>query len=337
MKLRPEQLQGHLKKGLAPVYLLSGDEPLLLQEAADQVIQAARNAGFEERAIFTVESGFHWSTLQEEGAALSLFAEKKMIDLRLPTGKPGKEGGAALVEWCQRPPEEKVLLIRSGKLDGAVQRAKWFKAIEQAGVVVQIWPLELRQIPNWIMQRMRGAGLDATPGAAALIAERVEGNLLAAVQEVEKLSLLSEPGQPIDEAMALHLVADSARFDPFQLADAMLAGERARALRILHGLREEGTAIQVVLWAIVRDLRELAAVGSESNLARHKPLEYIPAPLWKRRMPLLGAILRRLRPRQIQQLVKRAGEIDRAGKGMAESDPWIGLETLVVQATAGGR
>lgn len=335
MKLRPEQLSAHLKKGLAQVYLISGDEPLLLQEAAETVLQAARGAGFTERSMLTVATGFHWAELQQESAALSLFAEQKVVDLRIPGAKPGKEGGAALVEWCQSPPQEKILLIRAGKLDGAAQRAKWFKSIEQAGVVVQIWPLDLRQIPGWIMQRMRAAGIDATQGAASLIAERIEGNLLAAVQEIEKLSLLVDPGQPVDEVMVMSLVADSARFDPFQLADAMLAGDRARALRILHGLKEEGTAIQVVLWSVIRDLREMAAAGSEAALSRHKPLEYIPAPLWKRRLPLLAATLRRLSPKQLQQLVRQAGEIDRAGKGMGAGDPWQGLELLIVRMTAG--
>ncbi len=335
MKLRPEQLPTQLKKGLAPLYLISGEEPLLLQEAAEAILQVARSQGFSERSIHTVDNSFHWSELQQESAALSLFAEQKVVDLRLPSGKPGKEGGAVLAEWAASPPEEKILLIRSGKLDGAAQRAKWFKVVEQIGVVVQIWPLELRQIPNWIMQRMRAAGMEATSGAAALIAERVEGNLLAAVQEIEKLSLQVEAGQQVDEQMALQLVADSARFDPFQLADAMLAGERPRALRILHGLREEGSAIQVVLWAIQRDLRELAAIGSEAGLHRHKPLEYVPAPLWKRRLPLFGAALRRLQGRALQQLVRKAGAVDRAGKGMGEGDPWLLLEELVLRATAG--
>ena len=146
------------------------------------------------------------------------------------------------------------------------------------------------------------------------------------------LSQLVEPGRQVDEALVMQLAADRARFDPFQLTDAMLAGEGGRALRILHGLREEGTAIQMVLWAVVRDLRELAAIGSEAQLARHKPLEYIPAPLWKRRVPLFAALLRRLRPQQIEQLVRRAAEIDRVGKGMAEGDPLAGLESLVVLA-----
>ncbi len=334
MKLRPEQLVSQLQKKLAPVYLISGEEPLLLQESAQRVVERAREQGFAERSLITVEANFNWSVLQQESAALSLFAEQKLVDLRLPSGKPGKEGAAVLSEWCASPPPDKILLIRAGKLEGSAQRAKWFKAIEQVGVVVQIWPLELGRIPDWVLQRMSSAGLQATRGAATLIAQRVEGNLLAAVQEIEKLSLLTEPGQRVDEALVLQLVADSARFDPFQLADAMLLGERARALRILQGLREEGMAIQVILWAIVRDLKELAAVGSEPNLSRYKPLEYVPAALWKRRMPMMAALLRRLQPQQIRQLLHYAGEIDRAGKGMADSDPWIGLERLLLKATA---
>ncbi len=333
MRVKPEQLTGHLERGLAPLYLLSGDEPLLLQEAADQILQNMRAAGFDERMVLTVEGGFDWSSLQQEQAALSLFAEKRVVDLRIPDGKPGKQGGALLADWSAQPPEEKLLLIRLPKLDAAAQRAKWFKTVDQAGVVVQFWPLDVRQIPGWIMQRMRKAGLNATAGAAALIAERVEGNLLAAVQEIEKLTLLYPQDQLIDEALVLQLVSDSARFDPFQLADAILVGDRGRALRIVRGLKEEGTAIQVVLWAVQRDLRELAAIGDSRRLSGHKPLEYVAPALWKRRLPLFSAMLKRVSSGQLEKLVRSLGGIDRSGKGMADGDPWIGLESLILMAT----
>ncbi len=331
MKLKPEAVADHLKREIAPVYLLSGDEPLLLNELADQVRGALKQHGFVERTVLTAEVGFRWSGLSAEGAALSLFAEKRIVDLRLPTGKPGREGGQALAEWCENPPEEKVLLILSAKLDGAAQRSKWFKTIERVGVTVQVWPIEPRQLPSWIMGQLRNSGVEATPEAASLIAERVEGNLLAARQEIEKLALLVESGTAVDGQLAATLVADSARFDVFKFTDALLGGERKRALRILHGLREEGTAIQVVLWALVRDLRELAAMAMGGNPATHQPLEYNP--MWRRRAPLFMAMLNRLGKRRIVALVRQLGLIEQAGKGMHEGDPWVGLEDLVVRAT----
>ncbi len=331
MRLKSEALANQLRGEIAPVYLFSGDEPLLLDELADQARSAFRKKGFDERTVLTVGSGFRWDELNAEGSALSLFAEKKVVDLRLPTGKPGRDGGKALTEWCETPPNDKVLLIISGKLDGSAQKSKWYKSIEQCGITVQVWPVEIRQMPGWIMQRMRSAGLEATAAATELIAERVEGNLLAALQEIEKLTLLVEPGTSVDEQMVVSLVANSARFNVFKFSDALLAGERARALCILHGLREEGAAIQVVLWSVIRDLRELAAMAVEQNPSAHQPLEYNP--MWRKRQPMFTATLNRLGEKRVIALVRQLGLIERAGKGMHDGDPWSGLEDFVVRAT----
>jgi len=185
MKVKPESLVNHLEGKTAPVYLLSGDEPLLLQEAADQVRSALKRDGFEERTVLTANRDFSWSTLTTEGNELSLFAERKVVDLRLPTGRPGKDGGKALVEWCENPPEDKVLLIVSGKLDKASQKTKWYKTVESVGVTVQIWPVEVHQMEQWVADRITSMGIQATQDVAAIVAERAEGNLLAAVQELE--------------------------------------------------------------------------------------------------------------------------------------------------------
>ncbi len=338
MKLRPEQLSGQLQRELAPIYLLSGDEPLLLQEAAEQVIVAATRAGFSERTIWSVDSGFDWEELTAAGNALSLFAEQKIIDLRIPNGRPGKGGEGALLAWSRQPPPDQILLIRTPKLESRISRTQWYRAIEQSGVAVAIWPLDRSRIPAWVEQRMRQQQLRPTAEAVAMVADRIEGNLLAAVQEIEKIALLVSPGTTVDGEMVARLVADSARFDPFQLADTILAGEQERSLRILQELRQEGSAIQLVLWPLVRDLRELVAVALPQRLAAHKPVDRSISPMiWKRRLPLFRAALGRLRPNRLPDLLQQAGEIDRIGKGMAVGDPWLALELLVLAVAGEGR
>ncbi len=331
MKVKPESLVNHLEGKTAPVYLLSGDEPLLLQEAADQVRSALKRDGFEERTVLTANRDFSWSTLTTEGNELSLFAERKVVDLRLPTGRPGKDGGKALVEWCENPPEDKVLLIVSGKLDKASQKTKWYKTVESVGVTVQIWPVEVHQMEQWVADRITSMGIQATQDVAAIVAERAEGNLLAAVQELEKLMLFIEPGTTVDGEIANNTVSESSSFNAFKLADAVLEGDRPRALRILHGLKGEGVAIQVVHWSVARDFRDLAAMGLEHSPSAYKPLEYNP--MWWKKQPLLMAALNRIGAQKITALVRQLGLIDRAGKGMMDGDPWSGLEDFVVRAT----
>ena len=195
MKLRPEQLSGHLQQGLKPIYLLSGDEPLQMMEAGDAIRQQARQQGANEREVLHADaSGFDWNTLLNAANTLSLFAEQRLIELHLPNGKPGNEGSKVLCEYAARPPEDTVLMIRSGKLDKTTLNSKWGKAVDAAGVVMQFWPIKPEELPTWVRRRMQAAGLQTTPEAAALLAERVEGNMLAATQEIEKLLLLYGPG-----------------------------------------------------------------------------------------------------------------------------------------------
>ncbi|MBT3348396.1 MAG: DNA polymerase III subunit delta [Thiotrichales bacterium] len=335
MKLRLEELSANLQQRLAPIYILSGDEPLLLQEAADQIRAALRKGGYDERTVLTAGAGFRWSELNEEGVELSLFAERKIVDLRLPTGKPGRDGGKILTEWCENPPPDKVLLIISAKLDGSSQKSKWYKSIERAGVAIPIWQIDPQHLPRWIVQRMRVMGMQISSQAALLLADRVEGNLLAAVQEMEKLKLLNTPDENggeivVDEKMVLKMVADSARFDVFKLSDAVMVGDKQRALRVLQGLKEEGVAVQIVLWALLRDLRELAAMSLESNPRAYKPLEF--SPMWTKRVGIFSSALNRLGVDRIAGLVRRLGLIDRAGKGVIEGDPWRGVEDFIVRA-----
>ena len=241
MKLAPAQLGKHLQGALAPVYVVCGDEALLCQEATDAIRSASRAQGFTEREVFHAEANFDWGMLYEAGASLSLFAEKRVIELRIPNGKPGDKGAAAILEYLGRPPEDTLLLITLPKLDGSAQKTKWAKALIDGPhcQYVQIWPVDANGLPQWIRQRLAQAGMNASAEAIDLIAARVEGNLLAAAQEIEKLKLLAD-GQQIDAGTVQAAVADSARYDVFGLIDAILNGEAAHALRMLDGLRGEG-------------------------------------------------------------------------------------------------
>lgn len=327
MRLRPEQLQAHLTKSLAPVYLISGDEPLQLQEAADAIRTAARTQGFSERQVLHVESSFDWGVLAAEANALSLFAERKIIDLRLPSAKPGDKGSKALVEYTARPPEDNLLLITAGKLEREQQNSKWFKAIDGCGVVVQVWPLEHKALPGWIQSRLATRGLSATPEAVALLAERVEGNMLAAAQEVEKLAMLYGEGQ-LDVEAVRGAVADSSRYDVFELSDAALAGDATRCARILEGLHGEGDEPVLILWALVREIRTLALISAAQ--ANGTPLDALFSEhrIWDKRKPLFRAALGRHPARRWQQLLRRAARADRVCKGMEQGSAWDELLQL---------
>ncbi|HJE28164.1 MAG TPA: DNA polymerase III subunit delta, partial [Pseudomonas nitrititolerans] len=264
MKLSPAQLGKHLQGSLAPVYVVSGDEHLLCQEACDAIRAACRRQAFSERQVLSVESGFDWGQLLEAGANLSLFAERRLLELRIPSGKPGDKGAAALLHYLARPAEDTVLLISLPKLDGSTQKTKWAKALIDGKDVqfLQVWPVDAAQLPQWIRQRLSQAGLAADQEAVELIAARVEGNLLAADQEIEKLKLLAEDGR-VTAVTVQAAVADSARYDVFGLIDATLQGHPEHSLRMLEGLRGEGIEAPVILWALARELRLLANIAQQ--------------------------------------------------------------------------
>jgi len=329
MRLRAEQLSRHLQDTLAPAYLISGDEPLLLGEAADAIRQAARAAGHDNREVMDAGSGFDWNTLLAEAASFSLFADKKIIDVRIPGGKPGREGGQALAEYCANPPPDTLLLLTLPKLDRQQQNSKWFKAIEKLGVVLQVWPIEQGKLPAWIEQRMRAVGLQPTPDAIALLAERVEGNLLAAHQEIDKLRLLHEGGR-IDAAALAEAVADSARYDVFDLVDSALRAELPRSLHILEGLRGEGIAAPIVLWALHREISQLASIALDSARGLSADQAMTRARIWDKRKPLARQALARLRPTRWLGLLDDCQAVDSAIKGGDPRDPWLLLEEMLV-------
>ena len=339
MKLNAAQLARQLSAELAPVYVISGDEPLLTGELADQVRQACRMAGCEEREVYHAERGFDWSQLYDASHSLSLFSQKRLIELRIPGGKPGDEGAKALLAWLEDLPQDITLMVTLPKLDGSTQRSKWAKAlIEHAQTrFIQVWPIEAAQLPAWMRERLAAAGIQAEPEALELLSTRVEGNLLAAAQEIEKLKLFC-PGQVLDTATVAQVVGDSARYDVFGLADAMLQGQPQHALRILNGLRGEGVEAPVILWSLTRELRSLANMAED--LARGLPIDRVFAsqrpPVWDKRKPLLAQALKRHPQQAWPQWLRLAQQVDEQIKGQHLGSPWDGLTRIVFEA-AGAR
>lgn len=328
-KVRADQLTGALKRQLASVYLVSGDEPLLVQEACDAIRKAARAKGFSERERYHVENNFDWGRLLTEANSLSLFAERKILELRIDNGKPGTEGGKALATYLENPSEDNLLLIVMPKIDGAGQRSKWFKVLEQAGVFVQVWPISGAQLPRWIEQRLSKAGLQADPQAIDMLCSRVEGNLLAADQEIEKLKLLAPDGRVSAEVIA-SAVADSARYDVFDLTDKALQGNARAAVKTLQGLRGEGTDATVILWALAREVRSLANLAQAQQQGQSFDSACKQAGVWDKRKPVMQGCLRRLQLGQLQMLLRKANGIDKAIKGLRNASPWDELLDLTL-------
>jgi DNA polymerase-3 subunit delta len=324
MRANTDQLDRLLEGAFAPAWLVVGEEPLLFNEAADRIRARARSLGYTDREIFDVDRRFDWSDLATAGQSLSLFASRRILELRMATSGPGTEGGALLRALVSDPPPDTVLLmLLPQRPDGALWSSGWAAAFEQHGHVVQAWPVEIDRLPQWISARARRHGLDLDRDAAALLAARVEGNLLAAHQEIEKLALTHGAGRLDDEAVA-EAVADSARFDIFKLGEAALAGDAARSLRILDGLRAEGTEPTLLLWLLCRELRAVVAERRNPGGGFHGR-----GPQGQRRAAAITAAARRLGGPRLRSLAHLAGRADRAIKGRGEGRPWDELEALV--------
>ena len=327
MKVRPDQLKQHLSKGLQPIYFISGDEPLQVMESADVIRATAREQGYSEREVMDVDSGFDWNLLLDAGNSMSLFAEQRILELRMPTGKPGKQGGQVLLEYAERPADDAVLIITAGKLEGSAKNTKWFKTLDQAGVVVQCWPVAAHELPRWVEQRMAGKGMRASAEAVALIVERVEGNLLAAAQEVDKLYLLyGEANLGLEEVTSA--VADSARYSIYDLVDSALLGDMARTARIVGGLKNEGVEPVLALWALSRELRLLTGIA-EANMSQDAAMA--KARVWDSRKALLRKALSRHSLGRWHNFLKRCARIDKVIKGVESGRPWDELLALSTQ------
>jgi DNA polymerase-3 subunit delta len=321
LRLSAEQLPAALTRGLAASYLVSGDEPLLVGEAGDAIRAAARAAGYADRRVFFIDRGFSWDELYHASRALSLFAERRLFELRMPNGKPDK-GAAQLTELVSDPPPDVICLVVTGKLDKKASDAPWVRAVEKQGVWVPVWPVDAKALPAWLRARAKILQVNLDPEAAQLIAGRVEGNLLAAKQELEKLSLLADGGT-ISADLVLRIVGDSARYDVFQLAQAAAAGDAARAFHVLLGLKSEGVEPTLILWALLRELRGLWQAFERDRLhSSHRGsgwnLAAAPSP----------RALSRLQKMPLSKLLLQAGLADRIIKGLSAGDAWDAITGL---------
>ncbi len=327
MNVRPDQLPSMITKTVYPVYMVSGDEPLQQMESLDLIRSFLRDEDYSEREVLDVDAQFDWQRLMDEAANMSLFATRRIVELRLPSAKPGRQGSQVLKDYLSRPPEDTVLIVNAGKVDGSAKKSAWFKAIEQNGLVVQCWPVPVDKLAGWLQQRFKKRDMDADNEVLAYISQHVEGNLLAADQEIEKLYLLLGPGK-ITYADVAEAVTSQSRYSVFELVDVLLSGNTKRVIKIVAGLKAEGVVPVVVNWALAKDIRLLAKVAQDPssvdfNLKR--------SGVWQSRIALFKSCLSRHAQRSFPVMLKRCAYIDAASKGMIDANVWDEIETLCVR------
>jgi DNA polymerase-3 subunit delta len=327
-QLRADALEGHLARTLAPLYVIHGDEPLLALEAADAVRGRARAAGHSERVVLQAERHFDWSELAHATASLSLFGDRRLVELRIASGKPGTDGAQALVAFCARLPDDAVTIVSLPRLDRAAQSSAWFTALAAAGVIVNVFAVDRAELPRWIAARLARQQQRAAPDALAFIAECVEGNLLAAHQEIQKLGLLHPPGELAFEQVR-EAVLDVARYEVAQLSEAMLTGDRARLARVLDGLAGEGEAPPRVLWVMSEDVRTLVRLQQGLAAGRQASEVLREARVFNEgRQRLLARAAKRCAPEAVRKALWQCAQIDRLAKGLGKGDVWDELLQL---------
>jgi len=328
LNLTLAQLRTQVNDGLLPVYLVAGDEPLLINEALDLLRIAARKDGYEDREVYVAGGKFDWDQLRSGLDTISLFASRRIVEVRLPTGKPGRTGGAMLAELAENPAPDTLLVIIAEEFDNSIAKTKWVKTVSAAGALVQIKPVTIAQLPVWLERTIKQAGLKFDDDAIEVLTHHVEGNLLAARQEIDKLALIAPDGH-VDADMVRQSVADGARFDVFQLSDAVVGADQQRAIRILNGLKSEGIAAPLVLWALVREVMTLSAVWSGMQGGKPAGRAMQDAGVWRNRQDGVGRCLRRHNEESMQYLLQAAAMADRVVKGGKQGSPWGALLELV--------
>lgn len=335
MKLSVEDLPRHLSKGLQPLYVIHGAALLVAIEAADAIRAAARNEGCSEREVLIADTGFKWAELRNSAQGMSLFSSRKLLDLRIPTGKPGIEGAQALQDHCQQLNTDTITLVSLPRLDGTTMKTKWFSALAEHAVVIAADEIALADLPAWIAVRLQRQNQSADRDTLAFLAQRVEGNLLAAFQEIQKLALLFPEGQLSFEQVK-DAVMDVARYDVFKLSEAMLAGDAARFVHILEGLRAEGTATVLILWALVEDIRTMAKVSRATQQSGNLAGALRDARVWGVRQKLVERAVRRFSPAFAERALRQAAQIDKLAKGLRNGDIWDELMQLGVRCARAG-
>ncbi|HEC12249.1 MAG TPA: DNA polymerase III subunit delta [Acidiferrobacteraceae bacterium] len=325
MIVNPQQIGVHVKGVLAPVYLVFGDETLLVEESVDAIHHCARSQGFDERRVYTVDPRFDWGQLTQDCHTGSLFSQRRVVELRIANGRPGDVGGGVLTQWAEQPPEDILLLVVCGRLDKSARQSRWFKALDGVGVNVPCWPVAEDKIPDWIGRRLKSRGLIAQPGVIEELAYYLSGNLLGIAQEIDKLDLLC-PDRSIDLATTRSSIADNARFDVYALVDACLLGQASKALRVIHNLRAEGTEPVLALWALRREVHALQAIACEIAAGRSRAQVFKAHRVWSQRAPKVGAALSRFSASAWLGMIQWVARLDRVLKGRRDGDIWLELE-----------
>jgi DNA polymerase-3 subunit delta len=332
--LRPEQLEGHLARELRALYVVHGDEPLLSLEVCDAIRAKARARGFSERTVLSAERSFDWNELAATAASRSLFGERKLIELRIPSGKPGTEGARAIEAFCADLPPDALAIVTLPRLDRAGQSSPWFRALEAKGTVVNVFPVERPRLPEWIAARLARQKQGAGPQTLRFLADSVEGNLLAAHQEIQKLALLLPQGE-LDFDAVREAVMNVARYDAGKLAEAMLSGDRARLARMLEGLRGEGEAPPRVLWLLAEEIRAICRVQDGLAAGRSLPDVCRDARVWgDARQALVGKAARKFSRSALLSAIEHAAAVDRTIKGIVKGDAWDELMQLGLRFAA---
>lgn len=330
MKLNLTQLSQQLSKTLSPIYVISGDEPLLVQETIEQIRTAAAQAGFSERIRLPIETGSDWEKIiYTHAQTLSLFSEKRLLELDLTQVKLNAASSKALQNYAQQPAENTILLIRTQKLDSKSEQSSWYKALNTIGTMVPIWPIAIEQLPNWIMQRAKKYNLTLRGSAAQRLAYAMEGNLLAAAQEIEKLSLLGIT-ETIDHDIIEKMVMDLGQFDIFMLVDSVIAGNHSRTLRILDHLAAEDTEPTLILWALTRELRTLAELAAQTQQGLSLSSLFAKFRIFEKRQANVRAFLQRHKKEHCWNQLLKAAEIDRMIKGAERGNVWDALQQLAI-------
>jgi len=335
MRIDSEDLPRQLAKSLSLLYVVHGEALLLTIEAADAIRVAAREAGYSEREVIIAEQHFKWAELRNSAQSLSLFATRKIIDLRIPSGKPGIEGAQALQEHCENLNPDTLTIISLPQLDGTAMKSKWFTTLEQHGTIVNANEISLAALPMWLAARLKRQKQSADEDTLVFLAQRVEGNLLAAFQEIQKLALLF-PAGPLSFEQVKDAVMDVARFDIYKLSEAMLSGDAERYARILDGLRAEGTATVLVLWTIAEDIRTLAKVARAMQQSGNIANALRDARVWGVRQKLIERAFRRFTPTFAERALRQAALIDKLIKGLRHGDVWDELLQLGVRCARTG-
>ncbi len=329
MDLRYRDLASHLERSLAPIYVVHGDEPLFAIETGDAIRAAARRAGASERELLVAEPGFKWDAFTATNANMGLFGERKLVDLRIPSGKPGVEGAKALEAYAGRPNSDDVLLVTLPRLDRAAQSSAWFTALANAGVAVAVYPLDRGELPAWIAARLARQKQRVSADTLAFLAERCEGNLLAARQEIEKLGLLLPEGELAHEDVE-HAVADVARYDVFELSEAWLAGDAARAMRILSALQAEGEGLPLLVWQLTEDVHALASVLAATAAGVPLQAAVRNARVWGKRQSALERAARRIKAQDVAPLLAALARLDALSKGLGSGNAWDDLAAIAL-------